>query len=90
MEVAWVNYVYEVLASKPSDVAHRLAKVVLAMSVYEDGAVFALPELLALTPEIEEIYREMNPKTLRRDVRRLVEAHLLEAVPEGSSRPSTS
>ncbi|HYZ12230.1 MAG TPA: Fic family protein [Actinomycetota bacterium] len=83
LDVAWENYIYEVVDSLPSELGHRLAKVVLAMSRYQEGTAFRLSELPDLSPELGETYARMTEKTVRRDARRLIELDLLERTQEG-------
>ena len=75
LQVAWVNYVHEVMNRYPSSQARdRQRTLVLAMP--PDQAV-PRDELPGLTPKVARLYAATGPRTLSRDLNRLRDAGLV-------------
>ncbi len=69
LQVAWINYVHEVLNRFPSSPARdRQRALVLAMP---SDRVVPKGELPMLTPELAAMYATTGPRTLSRDLNRL-------------------
>ena len=74
-QVAWINYVHEVMNRYPSSPARdRQRTLVLAMPADE---ALAKGELSALTPRLAGLYATKGPRTLSRDLNRLRSAGLV-------------
>ena len=83
LQVAWVNYVHEVMNRFPSSPARdRQRALVLAMPSDRDVPKVELP---MLTPELAAIYATTGPRTLSRDLNRLDSADLVRRRPGGWS-----
>lgn len=81
IEVAWVNYVHERFASMPNTAAsHRERELVLAMPM---GKVVPRDDLEGLSPKVAKLYASAGPRTLSRDLNRLVGLGLVLRVPQG-------
>lgn len=75
LQVAWVNYVHEVMNRFPSSPARdRQRALVLAMPSDRDVPKGELP---LLTPELAAMYATTGPRTLSRDLNRLDGAELV-------------
>ena len=75
LQVAWVNYVHEVMNRFPSSPARdRQRALVLAMPSDRDVPKSELP---LLTPELAAMYATTGPRTLSRDLNRLNGAELV-------------
>ncbi|MCY3619994.1 MAG: Fic family protein [Acidimicrobiaceae bacterium] len=75
LQVAWVNYVHEVMNRFPSSPARdRQRALVLAMPSDRDVPKSELP---LLTPELAAKYATTGPRTLSRDLNRLDRAELV-------------
>lgn len=74
-QVAWINYVHEVMNQYPSSPARdRQRTLVLAMPA-DEAAVKS--DLSALTPKLAASYASKGPRTLSRDLNRLRSAGLV-------------
>lgn len=74
-QVAWINYVHEVMNQFPSSPARdRQRTLVLAMPADETTAK---SDLSALTPKLAGAYASKGPRTLSRDLNRLRSAGLV-------------
>jgi len=75
LDIAWVNYVHEVIDRFPASVARdRQRALVLAMP---PGGKYSKAELPLLTAELAASYATVGPRTLSRDLNRLQECGLL-------------
>lgn len=75
LDVAWINYVHEVVSRYPSSPARdRQRALVLAMP---SDTGFSKAELQRLTPELAALYATKGPRTLSRDLNRLEKAGLV-------------
>lgn len=81
LQVAWINYVYEVMNRYPSSQARdRQRTLVLAMPPDEPVPRDELP---VLTPKVARLYATTGPRTLSRDLNRLRDAQLLTRTSDG-------
>ena len=75
LRVAWTNYVHEVMGiSRATEGRDRRQSLVLAMS---PGEVYTRQGLVAVAAAATTLYSQVGPKTLSRDLNRLVEAGLI-------------
>lgn len=75
LHVAWVNYVHEIMSRFPTGKASdRQRDLVLAMPLDRD---VSRADLTGLTPNLAHQYAQAGPRTLSRDLNRVVEAGLI-------------
>lgn len=80
-EVAWINYVHEVMGRFPNTKAcDRQRSLVLAMNATQQVRRGDLP---TLSPKLARLYAEAGPRTLSRDINRLLDARLIRRDPNG-------
>lgn len=73
--VAWINYVHEVMGRYPSTKARdRQREVVLTIG---PGQIVTREEITVLSPKLVRAYHAAGPRTLSRDLNRLLDAGLL-------------
>lgn len=83
--VGWINFVHEVMAQFPTTKASdRQRQLVLAMPI---DRVTKRSDLEGLTPRLAALYAQAGPRTLSRDINRLVEVDLIKRV-SGGYKPS--
>lgn len=81
IQVAWVNYVYEVFGELPNTKASdRQRSLVLAMPM---GAPVPRADLEGLTPKIARLYAEAGPRTFSRDLNQLESLGLIQRAGRG-------
>lgn len=79
--VAWVNFVHEVLGEHKTEPGRRQRKLVLALSASSEPVPRS--QIRRLTAELAEMYAGKEEKTLTRDLNAIVKTKLVEKV--GSS-----
>ncbi|MGH9225016.1 MAG: Fic family protein [Acidimicrobiales bacterium] len=80
-QVAWVNYVHEIMGRYPNTKAcDRQRSLVLAMAADNPVRKSELPNV---STKVARLYADAGPRTLSRDVNRLLNADLVERTPRG-------
>lgn len=81
LRVTWTNFVHEVMGVSPATKGRdRRQALVLAMSPSE---AYTRQEIAALAQSASMLYAQVGPKTLSRDLNRLVELELIVKQPDG-------
>jgi Fic family protein len=75
-DVAWVNFVHEILGEHKTETGRRQRKLVLALSASEHAVL--RQQIRRLTPELAELYADRKEKTLTRDLNAVVKTGLIE------------
>ena len=75
MEVAWINYVHEILGRENTKTAERQKHLLL--DVFERGQPVEIAAIDHLSPRLAKAYAGMNPRTWMRDVEMLEKRNLL-------------
>lgn len=74
-DVTWINYVHETMNQFPSSPSRdRQRSLVLAMP---SSAVVSRDDLAGLTPKLAALYAKAGPRTLTRDLNRLIDVGLI-------------
>jgi Fic family protein len=78
-ELTWNNFVHDITVEMQDEGKNRKILRRIRQLAYNIPAdrFYSLDEIVILNPEIADIYRELNPMTLRRDLGLLVEKELL-------------
>ena len=80
-KVTWLNFVHETMRQFPSSPARgRQRSLVLAMPSGIDTPKKELPEL---SPKLARLYARTGPRTLSRDLNRLLSVRLVTKSPKG-------